>query len=403
MLITTQIATRTDDNSRWTWTLISLAVRIAHALGLQKESVLSSLSIFEAEMRRRVWHSICMLDSHSSNDRGSDTLIKPPEYNTWLPSNINDSDIGPDSTVHPPERVGITEMSPCLMISSCMKLFWQLCYVPLGDWERPPLEMQCNWGKRQAVVEQQIEYIQEKFIRHCNPEILLHSFMQGVTTVIYPLLRLIALRPIQRHPAAKPPRVDSAVILRLCIGLFEGTQKIYLDPEIRQWGWFFWVQWHPLAVALAELCSHTDGPLVEPAWHAVDDAFEQFAELVADTRRGLLFRPIDKLYRKAKATKAARDAQKAVEKPRSLAYRGQPSEPPTRREASTAETPAALQQASLGETMSGLGVGSDTLNWESGLHEPSDMAWLDWATFTEDVTDFNMLDPISLTDPAWPT
>ncbi|KAL8825285.1 MAG: hypothetical protein Q9191_004510 [Dirinaria sp. TL-2023a] len=408
------VATRTDDNSRWTWTLISLAVRIAHALGLQKESVLSSMSVFEAEMRRRVWHCICMLDSHSSNDRGSDTLIKPPEYNTWLPSNINDSDISPDSTVHPAERVGITDMSPNLIISSSMKLFWQLSYVPLGDWERPPLEMQYDWGKRQAVVEQQIEFIQDKFVRHCNPEILLQRFMQGVTTAIFPLLRLIALRPIQRHPAAKPPRVDSAVILRLCISLFEGTQDFHLNPAIKQWGWFFWVQWHPLAVALAELCSCTEGPLVEATWQVVDVSFQQFAELVADTTRGLLFRPIDKLYRKARANKAARDASKAMEKPQQqrLAYRsGQLSDPPTNRAASVKaeyQAPPQLQQQqqqpSPSGTMSGLGSATDTLNQELGLgDEPNDMAWLDWATFTEDVTDLNMLDPINLMDPAWST
>ena len=349
-----------------------------------------------------------MLDSHSSNDRGSDTLIKAPEYNTRLPSNINDSDISPNSTVQPAARVGITEMSCGLMIASSMKRLWELLHVPLGDYERPPREIQYDWGKRQALVEQHIEFVHENFIQHCDPKILLHSFIKGVSAAVDPLLRLIVLRPIQRHPAVKRPRFDSAVILGLCIDLFEASHKVYLDPSIRQWGWFFWVQWHPMAVALAELCSYTEGPLVEPAWHVTDNAFQQWADQVADTRRGRLWRPIEKLYKKAKANKAARDAQKAADmKLISQGLDGRNLGPSSsHRSAPGTDMQAPWQPPSLANTISGvadISVGNEMLNWDRSSNEPVDMAWLDWATFTEDVTDLNMLDPISLMDPAWPS
>ena len=401
-----QVATRTDDNSRWAWTLISIAVRIAHALGLQNESASKSISVFEAEMRRRVWYSICMLDSHSSNDRGSDTLIKAPEFNTRLPSNINDSDISPNSTVQPPERVGITEMSSGLYIASCMKLFWELLHVPLGDYERPPTEIQYDWGKRQALVEQHIEFVNEKFIRHCDPSVLLHTFIKGIAAAVEPLLRLIALRPMQRHPAVKAPRVDSAVILGLCIDLFEASHKVYSDPSIRKWGWFFWVQWHPMAVALTELCSYTEGPLLEPAWHVTEYAFQQWADQVADTRRGRLWRPIEKLYKKAKANRAARDAQKVADvKPMNQVLDGRALGPSSSQGyAPDTDMRAPRQPVSMDNTMSGVGdlsVGNEMMNWDMNPNEPIDMAWLEWATFTEDVTDLNILDPISLMDPGW--
>lgn len=337
-----------------------------------------------------------MLDGHCSNDRGSDTIIRAPEYDTKLPLNIFDEDISPESTVLPPERVGFTPMTPCLMIQSCMELFWRLCYVQLSDYERPPLPMQYDWGKRQAWVESQLQFLQDKFLRHCDENAsLLQMFVKRCGESMGPLLRLVALRPIQRHPAARPPRVDNKVILKLAVDLLNITGKIYQDPAVVQFGWYIWVQWHPLAVALAELCSQTEGPLVEEAWHVVDTAFNQFADLVADSRRGMLWRPIEKLYKKAKANKAARDAQKKPQLSvgeQSFDFSSQPS--------SGGGFQLPSQQSSMDDTTTGfdkLDVGNDVFNWAPTTEEPIDMAWLDWATFTKD---FTMSDSVNLMDPA---
>ena len=49
------------DTSRTTWTMLSVAVRIAQdALDLHHEK--PHLSPFDQEMRRRVWSQICVMD-----------------------------------------------------------------------------------------------------------------------------------------------------------------------------------------------------------------------------------------------------------------------------------------------------------------------------------------------------
>ena len=63
------------------------------------------------------------------------------------------------------------------------------------------------------------------------------------------------------------------------------------------------IQWHPLAVALAELCTQSSGPLVDRAWRVVDTVFPLWSEHVADTKRGRLWRPIKKLHKKAQAVR----------------------------------------------------------------------------------------------------
>ena len=75
-------AIRAYDKSRFAWTLISLAARIAQALGLQRENNHSSLPLFQREMRRRLWWTICAVDSAHAQDRGTNPAIEPESYNT---------------------------------------------------------------------------------------------------------------------------------------------------------------------------------------------------------------------------------------------------------------------------------------------------------------------------------
>jgi hypothetical protein len=75
------------------------------------------------------------------------------------------------------------------------------------------------------------------------------------------------------------------------------------DPKSVQFKWVgrTWVQWHPLAVVLAELCVQTKGPLVDRAWAAVESVWNIFGERVADSTDGILWKPLKRLLKKARA------------------------------------------------------------------------------------------------------
>lgn len=50
------------------WNLTGLAVRLAQSRGIHRDGTLLKLSKFDAEMRRRLWWHICLLDTASSED-----------------------------------------------------------------------------------------------------------------------------------------------------------------------------------------------------------------------------------------------------------------------------------------------------------------------------------------------
>lgn len=91
----TQIATRSQDPSRWVWTMLSLALRIAQSLFLHTERrLVSVLSPFQRESRRRLWYTIGLLDMQAALERASEPMIP----GTWLhasnlPLKINDAEV----------------------------------------------------------------------------------------------------------------------------------------------------------------------------------------------------------------------------------------------------------------------------------------------------------------------
>ena len=296
-------------------------------------------------------------------------------------------------------------MTLCLLAQSSLKHFSRLCFVPLADFERPPLDIQCNWDLRQTQIELWRQTMEEKYLCHCDETIPLHWFIKRLGEYMSQFVRLVAIRPMQRHPAAKPPRVDSSVILRLSTELLEVGQKVYLEKSAKQWAWYVWVQWHPLAVTLAELCSQTEGPLVETAWRAVDIAYNLFVGVVADTRRGMLWRPIEKLYKKAKANRAATQALGNNDVLKGVAPGSQPFDFGSDHTFPHTNADIMAQSSSAGNHMKGLeqlSVSDETQKWSPEALEPVDMAWLDWATFADDVEDFSMIDPASLVEAPWP-
>jgi hypothetical protein len=93
---------RRHDSPRLVWMMTGLLIRMAQYLGLQRDgSHFSHLTPYEIEMRRRVWWSVVNLDLRASEDQGTDLAIVHNSFDTKMPLNINDADIGPETTEMP--------------------------------------------------------------------------------------------------------------------------------------------------------------------------------------------------------------------------------------------------------------------------------------------------------------
>lgn len=103
---------RRHDSPRFVWMMFGLLTRMAQYLGLHRDgSHLPHLSVYEVEMRRRVWWTMCLIDQKTAEDQGTHMNYASLDFDTKPPLNINDSDINPQTTAVPPERHGVTDMT----------------------------------------------------------------------------------------------------------------------------------------------------------------------------------------------------------------------------------------------------------------------------------------------------
>ena len=284
------------------WTLTSLIIRIAEAMGLHQDSTTSSFSPFENEMRRRLWWQICNLDSHAAEDRGSNSLITSNSFSTRFPLNINDEDISLESSHPAKERHGLTDMSFNLSCVEVLEARRKLLYVPasaVDSVQAAPQELGIQIG---SIINQQ-RSIEEKYLRHLNLTNPYHWFMRTVADIITAVMWLLLYRPLRRRPASR--QATHPDILRLSVDVLERIYHLQTDPAGSHFRWLSqtYVQWHALAVTIAELCVETEGAMVERAWAIVESAFEQMAHHVADSDQGMLWRPVKKLMSRARGVR----------------------------------------------------------------------------------------------------
>ena len=254
-------------------------------MGINADNNRTSESFFEQQMRRRLWFSICQLDSHLSFDRGSEPLFSP-KMHPRLPLNINDHDFGPDLEQQHEEREGFTEMSLALRNCRVQSIGKSLTFPDDSPSDSAALKVA------------QLESETKKLLQNCDPSSSSyawtayngsHSMLTG--------LQLYLRRPI--HPptgrARMPTEHDSTNVLRLAVTVLEYEILKRTDPRGEPFRWFGMVQWHPLAVAIAECYACNNITLLRHVWPTIETSFEYHSSVLAQYRQGILSKPLEQL------------------------------------------------------------------------------------------------------------
>lgn len=340
---TRQTCLRNYAESRASWALLAMALRLAQAIGVHRDGDGSAFSPFEAEMRRRLWAQIIVLDVRAAQDRGTEAMIRQEETNTAAPSNLNDEDFGPHTSLplSQLEKEGPTDITFSLCTYHCSKLFLHI-HGPRIRFSKATHETTLPGSHVQPQVSeediiQRIKSLEAQFLTAAadqtgHPQASYAATVLRIASLIY---WLSIQYPLQvRQPTIKP-RVSREHMLQTAVAIMElqacGPPSAAMSSEEFSERFIWWqdgyIPWHPLAVALAELCVQTEGPLVDRAWKTIDRVMPSWSDKVADTRKGALWRPIRKLLKQARQRRAEAQMRKlGISEPGQQAR--QPAEPP---------------------------------------------------------------------------
>jgi hypothetical protein len=271
---------------------MGLVVRIARDLNLHRDN--PGESVYMAELSRRLWHNLVFLDCYSSVDRGSEPAIHPDSFSRSPPTHCNDADFGPE-TLSLIDREGeVTDMTVALVAQGGAPLVLRLSLpedaMNNKTWQQR-LESAYNFQKS----------IQTRYLQYCDPSIPRHIMILGIGYASSHSIILRAVRPIHCNPNSVPPRLDSPWILQLAVNILRHCDQAVRNGKLEGWRLMPWVPWHAIAVALAGLCSIRGTDLANEAWTLVDRSMAYNAAIVADSRNGLLWKPLERLRKKAAA------------------------------------------------------------------------------------------------------
>ncbi|KAL7939071.1 hypothetical protein V8C35DRAFT_145 [Trichoderma chlorosporum] len=272
---------RANELGRPVWVLNGLAIRLAQSIGLHRDGASLKLSLFESEMRLRLWWHLCVLDSRASEDQGFQPSIDLTNEGLRLPLNVNDNQIYPDMTQFPAESRGWTEMSFFLIqIESCRVLH------PILDKERQQSgDTLLDIREKRKTIHDPARYMAEKYgvtpgSKSVAPVDLSSIAIQHVTTACKKMEFVLQLREEICINKQKEPQEENATpdVLKLsfklaCDGL-ESSHVLLKEGLASRFTWLFsmYTQWYALAYVLRCLCSSPSprGFEADRAWALVE-------------------------------------------------------------------------------------------------------------------------------------
>ncbi|PCH07824.1 Transcription factor [Penicillium occitanis (nom. inval.)] len=211
-----------QDTSTAVWINVATAVRMAMKLGLHREpSFDSTLSVFECEMRRRLWLAISQTDLLLSWQVGLPSMIPTGQCDTMLPLNLHEDDFDEDSTSLPQPRPWneMTKISPFLVKAPLLKVFTKIAShiqdIHPRDSDIPILERELIAARNSLPPMFKVKSLQESLldhpamiIRRLSIDQTLHS---GLCVLHRRLLPLARSNPQYSH--SRKVAIDAALTL----------------------------------------------------------------------------------------------------------------------------------------------------------------------------------------------
>jgi hypothetical protein len=261
------------------WFLTGLAVRMGQSLRLHQYE--SNISVFDMQMRRRLWWQILLIDGRAAQLAHSPgPIILSPGLEFTLPSNLNDADISPSMTGQPIPHEGPTEMLFCLLRYELGKF--------LNEQGSSLHSPSVSTAEKDRLIDKFEKHIERLYLRFCDPALPLHLMASGGARSAICKMRLMAHHPSQQHDTEDSGRTGD--ILNWSVKMVEYDVLGQSTELLRNFSWHLnaYFQLDAFVFMLIVLQSENPGlPLVDKAWDLVSETYKYRQSLLMDESRDL--------------------------------------------------------------------------------------------------------------------
>lgn len=277
-----------------------MAVRAGTALRFGQEDQ-QEVNSMELEFRRRLWYCIALMDTHGSYDRGTPPILHWDDLGP-APLLLNDNEIS-RAVVPVLSSPAFNDMSFFALMfraMACQKKMMSMPDSPEDGWT----------AKLQLVLsfERSIKHDYFNVREDAQP---FERFTKQVAKEIIASMHLLLRRPPYRQRPGLVPSSDNFNVLEHSTKLLQ-QELVTKSPEFAPWAWKSWVRWNALAIVLVELSSQSPGESYDTAYSIAVQSFNHYSSLIADTDKGMLWKPITKLMRRLQQLKHSNTVSEQV-------------------------------------------------------------------------------------------
>jgi hypothetical protein len=269
-LIIFLLLSRGSENPRYIWMLTGLVIRTAQSLGLHRDGTqFKRLTPFEIQMRRRVWWLVLNLDMATSEDQGIDLLIANDSFDTKIPLNLNDADIGTETQQMPQEREGLTDLSITrIYCGSCQVLRQMMAGIRSNS--------ATSWQEQSRMLDNLYRTYEEGFLQYAQPEDMAYRFSVNVARITMSKMKLIVFLPILfSSPSEQFTNDIRNKLLVSAIEVAEYNHELHAEQAYNPWRWICstYTHWHAIVFMLIEIPRRPWSCTVERAWVALHSSW----------------------------------------------------------------------------------------------------------------------------------
>jgi hypothetical protein len=276
------VAQRAKADPETFWQLTGMAIRSAQQLGYHRERALTSpsVSVFQAELCRRLWWELAHLESFAAKQCGVTSVISSQAFwDTNRPLNINDSDLHPEQTSIPKEALGITEMSFC----SARFEIGELTMTSAN-----PDRSSQDISQVDAVIDDLQQRLENRLFKYCDPSVPMHQMLRIFGRGAAARMKLTFRRRMM-YVKSGLSLEERDITFLLCLQLAEAPNIFVKDKTTHKFLWqanaFFPLD--AFMFLLGEICYRdcAEEPLpvsVETVWSEIEKAYESQPRLSYD-------------------------------------------------------------------------------------------------------------------------
>lgn len=253
--------------------MLGATVRIAQRMGIHSEAANSKHSVFEAEMRRRLWWSLVLFDARISEMTEFKVGMLLPTWDCRIPLNVNDSELRPEMK-SPPLIYGQPTDAVFAVVRSDFGHFIQHSAFHL-DFVNPALKpiakgasTTSSDANELAALEAMIE---SNYLEKCDPDNPLHFMTIWMARGFIAKSRFVQHLSIELPEQQTDKQRDEGIAHALT--MLDCDTRLMRSSLIKGFRWLIYLNFpFPAYVQLVEnLRKRPLGPLAEEAWRAMSD------------------------------------------------------------------------------------------------------------------------------------